>query len=377
MAIAHPDFTIGVEEEYLLVDRDSLALSPAPDGLMERCAAALEGQFSPEFLECQVEIGTRVCANVAEAREDLRHLRSTVARIAADYNLAPIAASCHPFADWRDQHHTDKDRYNDLRQDLAGVVRRMLICGMHVHVGIAAKDQRIDLMNQLVYFLPHLLALSCSSPYWQGEDTGLSSYRLTVFDNLPRTGLPPRLEGWGSFERSVQALTELEVIEDASKIWWDLRPSSRFPTIEARICDVSPRLETTLTLAALIQSLTRMLWRLSLTNQRWRIYDAFLVNENRWRAQRYGLTEGLIDFGIREITPYETLAEEMIALVAEDAQALQALAEVENMRDIVRAGNSASQQRGVYARARETGRNHEDGMRAVVAHLIDEFHADL
>ncbi|SDN87655.1 carboxylate-amine ligase [Lutimaribacter pacificus] len=377
MVIAQPDFTIGVEEEYLLVDRDSLALSPAPDGLMERCAAALEGQFSPEFLECQVEIGTRVCANVAEAREDLRHLRSTVARIAADYNLAPIAASCHPFADWRDQHHTDKDRYNDLRQDLAGVVRRMLICGMHVHVGIAAKDQRIDLMNQLVYFLPHLLALSCSSPYWQGEDTGLSSYRLTVFDNLPRTGLPPRLEGWGSFERSVQALTELEVIEDASKIWWDLRPSSRFPTIEARICDVSPRLETTLTLAALIQSLTRMLWRLSLTNQRWRIYDAFLVNENRWRAQRYGLTEGLIDFGIREIVPYDTLAEELIALVADDAQALGALAEVENTRAIVRAGNSASQQRGVYARARETGRDHGDAMRAVVAHLIDEFHADL
>lgn len=377
MVIAQPDFTIGVEEEYLLVDRDSLALSPAPDGLMERCAAALEGQFSPEFLECQVEIGTRVCANVAEAREDLRHLRSTVARIAADYNLAPIAASCHPFADWRDQHHTDKDRYNDLRQDLAGVVRRMLICGMHVHVGIAAKDQRIDLMNQLVYFLPHLLALSCSSPYWQGEDTGLSSYRLTVFDNLPRTGLPPRLEGWGSFERSVQALTELEVIEDASKIWWDLRPSSRFPTIEARICDVSPRLETTLTLAALIQSLTRMLWRLSLTNQRWRIYDAFLVNENRWRAQRYGLTEGLIDFGIREIVPYDTLAEELIALVADDAQALGALAELENTRAIVRAGNSASQQRGVYARARENGRDHGNAMRAVVAHLIDEFHADL
>lgn len=377
MAIAQPDFTIGVEEEYLLVDRDSLALSPAPTELMERCAAALEGQFSPEFLDCQVEIGTRVCADVGEAREDLRRLRSTVARIAADYNLAPIAASCHPFADWRDQHHTDKDRYNNLRQDLAGVVRRMLICGMHVHVGIEAQDQRVDLMNQLVYFLPHLLALSCSSPYWQGEDTGLSSYRLTVFDNLPRTGLPPRLEGWGSFERSVQALTDLQVIEDASKIWWDLRPSSRFPTIEARICDVSPRLETTLTLAALIQSLTRMLWRLSLKNQRWRIYDAFLVNENRWRAQRYGMTEGLIDFGIREIVPYETLAEELIALVAEDAQALQALAEVENMRGIVQTGNSASQQRGVYARARETGRDHQDAMRAVVAHLIDEFHADL
>ncbi|MCM2562168.1 carboxylate-amine ligase [Lutimaribacter sp. EGI FJ00015] len=377
MAIAQPDFTIGIEEEYLLVDRDSLALSPAPTELMERCGAALEGQFSPEFLDCQVEIGTRVCADVAEARDDLRHLRSTVARIAADYNLAPIAASCHPFADWRQQHHTDRDRYNSLRQDLAGVVRRMLICGMHVHVGIDAPDQRIDLMNQLAYFLPHLLALSCSSPYWQGEDTGLSSYRLTVFDNLPRTGLPPRLESWGSFERSVAALTELGVIEDASKIWWDLRPSSRFPTIEARICDGSPRVETTLTLAALVQSLTRMLWRLSLKNQRWRIYDTFLVDENRWRAQRYGLSQGLINFGAHEIVPPDMLADELVALVAEDAAALDALAEVENTRAIVATGNSASLQRGVYARARELGRDHDAAMRAVVAHLIDEFHADL
>lgn len=377
MPITQPDFTIGVEEEYLLVDRDSLALSPAPTELMERCTAALEGQFSPEFLDCQIEIGTRVCTNIGAARSELQRLRSTVARIAAEYDLAPIAASCHPFADWRQQHHTDKDRYNTLRQDLAGVVRRALICGMHVHVGIDAHDQRIDLMNQLVYFLPHLLALSCSSPYWQGEDTGLSSYRLTVFDNLPRTGLPPRLESWGSFERSVAALTELDVIEDSSKIWWDLRPSSRFPTIEARICDVSPRLETTLTLAALIQSLTRMLWRLSLSNQRWRIYDAFLVNENRWRAQRYGMTEGLIDFGAREIVPYDVLAQELIALVAEDAQALDCWAEVENMRAIVATGNSASQQRATYAAARELGRDHDGAMRAVVAHLVDEFHADL
>lgn len=377
MGIAEPEFTIGIEEEYLLVNRDSLALSPAPPELMERCAAALEGQFSPEFLECQVEIGSRVCATVTEAREDLRRLRSTVARIAADYNLAPIAASCHPSADWRKQHHTKKDRYNSLHQDLAGVVRRMLICGMHVHVGIENPDQRIDLMNQLCYFLPHLLALSCSSPYWQGEDTGLSSYRLTVFDNLPRTGLPPRLESWGSFERSVHALTDLGVIEDSSKIWWDLRPSSRFPTIETRICDVSPRLETSLTIAALIQCLTRMLWRLSQKNQRWRIYDSFLINENRWRAQRYGMNEGLIDFGARDIIPYQTLSEELIDILSEDADNLQTMPELLNMREIVQRGNSASQQRGVYARAREMGKDHEDALRSVVAHLIDEFHTDL
>ena len=377
MSLKEPDFTIGIEEEYLLVDKDSLDLAPAPDALMTACKAELEGQVSPEFLNCQIEIGTTVCQTIGEAREDLKRLRSTVARVANQFNLAPIAASCHPFSDWRRQHHTDKDRYNNLRDDLAGVVRRMVICGMHVHVGLASGDQRIDLMNQLKYFLPHLLALSCSSPFWQGDDTGLSCYRLTVFDNLPRTGLPPKLDGWGQFERSVDAMTEIGVIEDASKIWWDLRPSSRFPTLESRICDVSPRLETTLTLAALTQALTRMLWRLATKNQRWRIYDNFLIAENRWRAQRYGLGEGLIDFGKREIVPFSDLVEEMIALVQEDAQALSSLAEVENTRNILARGNSADQQRGVYRDALQADYSHDQALRAVVQHLVDEFHADL
>ena len=219
MSRAEPDFTIGIEEEYLLVDRESLALARAPDAMMQACAATLEWQFSPEFLECQIEIGTKVCAGVSEARDELKYLRSTVARIAAEHGLAPIAASCHPFSDWRDQHHTKKDRYNELHDDLAGVVQRLLICGCHVHVGIAEKAMRIDLVNQLKYFLPHLLALSCSSPFWQGRDTGLSCYRLSVFDNLPRTGLPPRMESWGEFERSIEALVDLGVIEDSSKVW--------------------------------------------------------------------------------------------------------------------------------------------------------------
>ncbi len=372
-----PDFTIGIEEEYLLVDRDSLALAPAPPELMEKCAAALKGQFSPEFLECQVEIGSKVCANVGEARDDLRHLRRTVAKCAAEHNLAPIAASCHPFSDWRDQHHTKKDRYNELHDDLAGVVRRLLICGMHVHVGLPDNDMRIDIMNQLSYFLPHLLALSCSSPFWQGEDTGLSCYRLTVFDNLPRTGLPPKLDGWGEYERSVNALVDLGVIEDSSKIWWDLRPSSRFPTIEARICDVSPRLETTLTLAAMIQSLTRMLWRLQLKNQRWRLYDNFLISENRWRAQRYGIREGLIDFGAREIIPFSQVLDDLIALAGEDAEALGCRAELDHARNMLMDGTSSDQQRAVFNDALAAGKPREDALKDVVRHLIEEFHSDL
>ncbi|MAU51222.1 MAG: carboxylate-amine ligase [Roseovarius sp.] len=376
MAITSPEFTIGIEEEYLLVDLDSLALAPAPEALMRACAQDLESQVSPEFLTCQIEIGTRPCTTVAEAREDLRRLRRTVARHARAHNLAPIAASCHPFSDWRAQSHTDKQRYNELQHDLAGVVRRMLICGMHVHVGIEPPDRRIDLMNQLTYFLPHLLALSCSSPYWQGQDTGLASYRLTVFDNLPRTGPPPRMESFGSFERSVQALVDLGVIEDASKIWWDLRPSSRFPTIESRICDVQPRLEDALTLAALTQGLARMLWRLALKNQRWRIYDGFLVAENRWRAQRYGTTEGLIDFGRGEIVDMAVLVEEILELIAEDAEFFDSVAEIGAARDMLSRGTSAERQRAVFAAARETGQTEAEALQSVVRHLIEEYHAD-
>lgn len=377
MANDTTEFTIGIEEEYLLVDRDSLALAEAPDGLMEACAAELQDQVAPEFLKCQIEIGTKVCSTVAEAREDLKHLRACVSRHAAQFNLSPIAASCHPFSDWRDQAHTEKDRYNELSSDLAGVVQRMLICGMHVHVGIASPDRRIDLMNQLSYFLPHLLALSCSSPYWQGHDTGLASYRLSVFDNLPRTGLPPRMDSFGEFDRSVSALTDLGVIEDSSKIWWDLRPSSKFPTLESRICDVQPRLEHTLTLAALTQALTRMLWRLAQSNQRWRIYDSFLLAENRWRAQRYGTTKGLIDFGRNEIVPFGELLEDMIHLIAEDAEFFQSTADMDRAREMVASNNSSGRQREVYAQAIEAGQDKNAALRAVTQHLIDEYHADL
>ena len=372
-----PSFSIGIEEEYLLVDASTLDLTDAPPDLMDAFADRLGPQVSPEFLRCQVEIGTSVCRNVAEARDDLRRLRGTVAELAAGHGLAPVAISCHPTADWKNQEHTDKERYNVLAQDLAGVVRRMLISGMHVHVGIEDDDLRIDLMNQFSYFLPHLLALSCSSPFWQGQDTGLASYRLTVFDNLPRTGLPPRMSSYGEFQRSVQAIIDTGAIEDATKIWWDLRPSDRFPTLETRICDNFPRLEHALTIAALIQSTMRMLWRLRMKNQRWRVYDAFLVGENRWRAQRYGMSEGLIDFGLGRVVAYGDLVEEWIEMVAEDAEALDCLPEVAGARDIVAVGNGSDRQRAVRSAELELGRTEAQAMRAVVAAMAREFTADL
>ncbi|SLN68039.1 carboxylate-amine ligase [Ruegeria meonggei] len=368
------EYTLGIEEEYLLVDRDSLELAEAPAALMEACQADFQGQVSPEFLQCQIEVGTRPHTTIKSAREDLKRLRSCVAERAADYNLAPIAVSCHPFADWKKQHHTRKDRYDALQHALGGVARRMLICGMHVHVGVEDPALRADLMPQLSYFLPHLLALSTSSPFWNGEDTGLSSYRLTVFDNLPRTGLPPVLASWSEYERTTGILVELGVIEDTTKIWWDLRPSHRFPTLETRIMDVQPRLEHTLSLAALLQALTRMLCRLKDRNLRWRNYDQFLIGENRWRAQRYGVGEGLIDFGDRSIKPMPELMGELMGMLAEDAEILGTMTELARLQQIAQNGTSSTRQRRVYAEASARG---EDPGKAVVRHLIEEYHFDL
>ncbi|WP_111559078.1 carboxylate-amine ligase [Paracoccus sediminilitoris] len=372
-----PDFTLGIEEEYLLVDADTGDLAPAPQALMDACTADLGDQVSPEFLRCQIEIGTPVSANVTEARDHLRRLRACVARHAADHGLAPISASCHPLADWRDQDHTDKDRYNQLSRNLGSVAQRMVICGMHVHVGIPDKAQRIDLMNQLSYFLPHLLALSASSPFWQGQDTGLASYRTTVFGGMPRTGLPPLMRSWDEYERSIKALTDLEVIEDSSKIWWDLRPSNKFQTLETRICDACPRIEDAVTLAALIQATLRMLWRLSRSNIRWREYDNFLLGENRWRAMRYGTSEGLIDFGARQIVPFDQIAEDWLALIAQDADALDSQPQVARLRDMVARGTAAQAQRNVAARARNAGATPPEVMRAITKHLMDQFTCDL
>ena len=264
MAIKEPSFTIGIEEEYLLVDKESrdLAQEPPP-ALLAKCEQALRGQVSPEFLRSQIEVGTRVCKSMPEARDQIVHLRGTVGRIADEFGLAPIAASTHPFAEWWTQHHTDKERYNVLAKDLQHVARRLVICGMHVHVGIEDEELRIDLINQASYFLPHLLALSTSSPFWQGTQTGLKSYRLSVFDELPRTGVPHQFSSWSEYQRTVELLVQAGLIEDATKLWWDLRPSARFPTLEMRITDVCPLIDDGIAIASLYLCILRMLYRLA------------------------------------------------------------------------------------------------------------------
>ncbi|MFQ5955253.1 MAG: carboxylate-amine ligase [Kiloniellales bacterium] len=370
-----PPFTIGVEEEYLLVDPASrdLANDP-PASVMAECQRLLEGHARPEFLRSQIETGTSVCQNVKQARDELAQLRATVAEVAVKHRLAPIAASTHPFADWARQRHTDKERYNILARDMQTTARRMLICGLHVHVGIDDDELRIDLMNQVSYFLPHLLVLSTSSPFWQGRNTGLMSYRVSVFDELPRTGLPEKFESWGEYARHIDVLTKAGLLEDATKLWWDVRPSARFPTLEMRVADICSRVDDSICIAALYICLLSMLYRLRRSNQRWRMYSNLLINENRWRAQRYGYDEGLVDFGIGKVVPYPDLLEEILELVHEDAERLDCLAEIEHARDILGRGTSAHRQIQIFEEASgDNPERHEAALRAVVDWLIEEF----
>jgi len=371
MGRSEPKFTMGIEEEYLLVDRDTRALVvDPPKNLMSECEDVLGEQVSAELLQSQIEIGTKVCANIQEAREDLTRLRKTIVDVAATHNLAPIAASTHPFSSWKDQKQTPKDRYESLTIEMQGAARRLVICGMHVHVGIEDDELRIDLMNQMAYFLPHLLALSCSSPFWGGRDTGLKSYRLTIFDALPRTGLPERFASWAEYERHVSILKNAGLIEDATRIWWDLRPSNRYPTLETRVMDVCTRMDDTLALAAMLVCLLRMLYRLRTRNQRWRIYTPMLIRENRWRAMRYSFDEGLIDLARGTVVPFDELLEEMLGLIAEDAEALGCTREVAGVRDILGRGTSAHRQLKDYELEQAAGKSVEDSLKAVVDTLI-------
>ncbi|MEK9945729.1 MAG: carboxylate-amine ligase [Alphaproteobacteria bacterium] len=367
-----PPLTIGIEEEYLLVDTETrnLATDPPPE-MMAILEKRIAGRVAPEFLKAQVEVETGVHQTIASARDELTGLRQAIAEAASQFGLAPVAAGSHPFALWGEQEHVDKDRYNALARDLQAVARRLLICGMHVHIGIDDDDLRIDLMNQAAYFLPHLLALSTSSPFWQGEETGLMSYRTSVFDGLPRTGLPEQFSSYSEYRRLVEAMVGAGVVEDATRIWWDLRPSARFPTLEMRSTDVCTSLDDAVAIAALFQCLISMLVRLRKDNQRWRVYPVSLVNENRWLAQRYGITKGLVDLGKGAIVPYIDLLSEILDLVAEDADRLGCAKEIAHARAIVERGTSATWQIEAFRTAKDNGADDDKALNAVVDMLIE------
>lgn len=374
--IQEPSFTIGMEEEYLLVDNETRNLiSEMPASVLSDCEALLPGRVAPEFLQSQIEVCTGVAKTVPELRDELATLRQQVSHVAGQHGLSIIAASTHPFANWDTQRRTPKARYAALERDLQGVVRRLMISGMHVHVGIEDDALRIDLMNQVSYFLPHLLALSTSSPFWMGEDTGLLSYRIAVWNEMPRTGLPPHLNSYDEYNRLVETMVDAGLIEDSSKIWWDIRPSRTFPTLEMRISDLCSRLDDAICIAAIYMCLLRMLYRLKVRNQRWRTYPNVLLNENRWLAQRYGIDRGLVDYGRGGTIPYADLIDEILDLIQEDAAFFNCEREVLHARNIVTRGTSAHRQLETYREAINHGADREHAFHAVVDQLIEETKA--
>jgi len=371
--VKRPAFTLGVEEEYLVVDRETrdLVRDPPPEMLAE-CEKILGTRVSPEFLRSQIEVGTGVCKTIQDARGELAEMRGAISQVAGRFDYAIIGASTHPFARWWKQQVTDRERYNIIARDMQTVMRRLVICGMHVHVGIEDADLRIDLMNQVSYFLPHLLALSTSSPFWHGNNTGLKSYRKSVFKAAPRTGVPMHFYSWGEYMRHVNVLVKAGVLEDATKLWWDIRPSARYPTLEMRIADLCTRLDDAITVAAMYVCLLSMLYRKRLENQRWRQYAAFLIEENIWRAQRYGVRGSLVDFGKGELVEYQSLLEEMMALVRQDADFLGCTAEIENARTILKRGTSADRQLETFKAAKDGGAEDREALNAVVDLIIEE-----
>ncbi|HTT02864.1 MAG TPA: carboxylate-amine ligase [Steroidobacteraceae bacterium] len=378
MSLREPPFTVGIEEEYLLVDLDSYDLSrPPPPELLRECFERGGGQISPEFPRPQIEVATRVCRTMSEVRADLAELRAIVVEVSRKYGLAPIAAATHPFASASAPRRGESERLVQLASEIRADPRRMLICSMHVHVGIDADDLRVDLMNQYSYFLPHLLALSCSSPFWEGEETGFKSFRLTILSTLPRTGLPERFASFDDFRRQLDMLIASGLIEDTTRIWWDVRPNARYPTLETRITDCCTDIDDAVCIAALKASLLRMLFRLRQANRSWRLFPNTLLAENRWRAIRYGYDEKLLDLAKGELVSFEILLGELLELVREDAEALDCVREVEHARTILRRGTSAHLQLAACADARSRGASPREALRAVVAFLVRQTAAGI
>lgn len=370
--IQAPTFSIGIEEEFFLVDGQTgdLACDP-PRALLADCERELDDRVSCEYLRSQVETNTGVCHTLVQARGELAHLRTVVAVNAQRHGLFPIASATHPFARWSDQKTTDQPRYRAVARELQSLGSRMAICGLHVHVGIDDDDLRIELMNGLRCFLPHLLALSTSSPFWQGRRTGLKSFRTTVNDATPRKGVPEQFASWADYKDAVDLLVDNGVIEDATKIWWDLRPSDRFPTLELRITDACPLIEDSVCIAALFRCLCRCLYRRRHVARR-RDEPLLLINENRWRAARFGIDQGLIEHQSGLIFALPEAIDRLLGLIADDARHFGCVAEVEHARTIVRRGTSADRQLELFDLLMRRGRPRSAALKQVVDLLIAE-----
>jgi carboxylate-amine ligase len=360
-------FTIGAEEEFQIVDPVTGELRSHVSELVAASSSGLGEQVKPEMHQSIVEIGTKICSDVGELAADMRRTRGELVRAAEKVGLQVAAAGTHPFSSWIDQVISPGERYQNIVEELQQLARSLLIFGMHVHVAVPDRTTMIDLMNMARYFLPHLLALSTSSPFWMGRNTGLKSFRTTVFRRFPRTGIPDHFSSWSEYEDYVNLLVRLHCIDNAKKIWWDIRLHPHFPTLEFRVCDVPMRIDETLAIAALIQATVAKLYRLHESNQGFRLYRRALIMENKWRALRYGLDGKLIDFGKSTEVPLRDLMVEYLAFVDDVADELGSRNELEHIFRIMDKGSGADRQLRVY---RETG-----DLKKVVDYIIEETEA--
>ncbi|MGH2490017.1 MAG: carboxylate-amine ligase [Candidatus Limnocylindria bacterium] len=358
-----PRLTIGIEEEFQIVDSQGQLRSHI-ETLLAAAGGRLGDQLKREMMQSVVEAGTKICADVSEAREEIFTLRGTIAALLKPAGLRIASAGTHPFSHWQDQEVTEHERYKILEEELQDVIRELLIFGLHVHVGIPDPELRIEVMNEARYFLPHLLAISTSSPFWLTRVTGLKSYRQIIWQRFPRTGVPPEFSSYDEYENFVELLIKTKCIDDGRKIWWDLRPHALFPTIEFRVCDAATRVEETLCIAALTQAICAKLLVLRARNQGFRRYAPSLIQENKWRAVRGGMDAKLIDFGKQTEVPMRDLAVELLEFVDDVVDALGSRREVEYLQTIAREGTSADRQLRAFA---ATGHLHE-----VVDHLAEE-----
>jgi carboxylate-amine ligase len=359
-----PTLTIGIEEEYQIIDPETRELRSYITEILNEDSMVL-GEVKPELHQSMVEVGTKVCRTPAEVREELVRLRKLVMGLAAKQGLVVAAAGSHPFSSWMQQKITPLDRYIGVKEDLQDLAQRLLIFGTHVHIGIEDKEFLIDAMNVSRYFLPHVLALSTSSPFWMGRMTGLKSYRSIVFRDFPRTGIPRTLASWAEFEGLVNTMVSTNCIPNASKLWWDVRPSWSYPTLEFRVCDVCTRVDEAVCIGAIFQAIIAKLWKLRRDNLTFRLYPQALIDENKWRAIRYGLDGKLIDFGKGQELPARALIKELLEWFVDDVlDDLGSRKEVEYAFRILGEGTSADRQIAAF---QKTG-----DLKAVVDQLVRE-----
>ncbi len=357
-------FTIGVEEEFQIIDPATCELRSHVMQLVSAASPDILDQVKHEMHQSIVETGTRICENVSELRIEMHRTRGELVAAAERAGLQVAAAGTHPFSSWIDQVISPGERYQHIVEELQQLARSLLIFGMHVHVAMPDKQTTIDIMNMARYFLPHLLALSTSSPFWMGRNTGLKSFRTTVFRRFPRTGVPEQFESWSEYENFVNLLVKLNCIDTGKKIWWDVRPHPTFGTLEFRMCDVTTRIEEAVAIAALTQAIVVKLYRLYTSNQSWRVYRRALIEENKWRAARYGIEGKLIDFGKEAEVPMRELIPELLELVDDVVDDLGSRSAVEYINTMLREGTSAERQLRVF---QESG-----DLKEVVRHLVAE-----